>query len=147
MRCFVPSETSSPTEPSMKYVDAISRFLAAQGWDTSIPRLLDQWSELIEACKDGYQWDISEYHHELMVRERLERIVTASELAPYPELAIVRQGVEDLDQAFKDLLQSGVVLGDETNPWWERGVLKYAGEPYASYLSQVHGFEVLQARS
>jgi hypothetical protein len=124
------------------YLKALSQFLVAQGWETSIPRLLDQWSELIEACKDGYQWDISEYHHELMVRERLERILTASEIAGFQELAIVRQKVEELDQIFRGLLQTGVVLEDQSYPWWERGVLKYAGEPYADYVGHVYGIEV-----
>lgn len=131
----------------MTYLDALSRFLIAQGWDTSIPLLLDQWSGLIEACKEGYDWDISEYHNELMVRDRLERILVAPELAAYSELAVVRQKVEDLDHAFRDLLQTGVVLGEGTDPWWQRGVLKMAGEPYARYLSQVHGIEVLQANT
>src|SRR5258708_5123572 len=67
-------------------------------------QLLTQWEQLVDWCKQGYRWDVSEYGNELSVREKLERLLTSEQLQPYRELQELRTRVSEIDAQFKALL-------------------------------------------
>ena len=92
-------------------------------------------------CKEGYQWDMSEYTNELGVRERLERLLTADQLQPYPELHEIKTRVHEIDARFRALLIPNIQLENREH-WWERGVLTRAGEPYAAYFRDAYIIDV-----
>ena len=104
-------------------------------------QMIEQWEQLMDWCKDGYQWDVSEYLNELSVRDKLEHLLTAKRLQPYPELQELKSRVAEIDARFKPLLRSDVQLENHEH-WWERGVLKRAGEQYATYFRDAHGIQV-----
>jgi hypothetical protein len=104
-------------------------------------QLLAQWDQFVQWCEERYSWDVSEYLNELSVREKLERVLTAEQLQPFPELRELRARVTDIDNRFKATLNPNVQLPNREQ-WWERGVLKRAGQQYAEYFQEAYGIEV-----
>jgi hypothetical protein len=103
--------------------------------------LVTQWQEFVNWCAEGYQWDISEYNNEISVRNELEKMLSASKLQSYNELQQLKFVVSEIDNRFKDLLKEDISLKNKTN-WWEQGILKKAGEPYATYFHQAYGISI-----
>lgn len=97
--------------------------------------LLREWREFVEECEGGYPWNVYEYHNDLAVRDRIENC-----LASYgPGFAAQ---VEELDGCFRVLLQPDVRVGPEGDPWWHRGVLRFAGPELAEGLRDWLGAQV-----
>ena len=113
----------------------------ASARNNSPAQLLAQWGQFVEWCQEGYNWDVSEYMNELSVRERLERLLTAENLQPFPELRELKTRVSEIDARFKEILNPDVQLPNREY-WWERGVLKRAGEQYAKYFRDAHDIQV-----
>lgn len=100
--------------------------------------LLDEWRDFVEACELGYEYNVMEYHTDLAVRDHIEACLrtpgrTSAEYAAH---------VAEVDARFRDLLQPGVVVGPEDDPWWHRGVLRYSGYALADGLHEWFGVEV-----
>lgn len=89
--------------------------------------LLDEWREFVAGCEAGYGWNVYEYHNDLAVRDRLEASLGEMEPGDAAQVA-------EIDARFRSLLQPGVQVGPEEDPWWHRGVLRYAGPELAAGL-------------
>ena len=100
--------------------------------------LLDRWREFVEGCEQGYEFNVMEYHTDLAIRDRIEVLLRASE---GPD-ATWAAGVAELDERFRALLQPGVQVGPEDDPWWHRGVPRYAGYALSDGLREWFGVEV-----
>jgi hypothetical protein len=99
--------------------------------------LLEGWRELVEECERGYEYNVMEYHADLSVRDRLEACLRGPSA---PDGFPAR--VAEVDERFRALLQPGVEVGPAEDPWWHRGVLRYAGDALAHGLREWFGVEV-----
>ncbi len=125
----------------MSYVvkqDALRRTI---GIKESVASLVDRWSTLVEECKAGYQWDVSELSNELRARDWLEMILSEPELQAFEEHRELVARVHEIDEQFRALLQPDLSIPGE-QAWWRRGVLRAAGEEYARYMARAYGFRV-----
>ena len=89
--------------------------------------LLEEWRDFVRECEAGYGWNVYEYHNDLAVRDRLQSTLDEGDA----ELAAQ---VAEIDGRFRALLQPGVQVGPEEDPWWHRGVLRHAGPELATGL-------------
>ena len=105
---------------------------------TSPEELLDEWAGLVEACEDGYEYNVMEYHTDLAVRDRIEACLRA----PGRTDAAYAARVAEVDGRFRALLQPGVEVGPEDDPWWHRGVPRYAGYALSDGMREWFGVEV-----
>lgn len=100
--------------------------------------LLDEWRGLVEECEEGYGYNVMEYHADLAVRDRLEECLRA----PGRTDASFAAQLAEVDDRFRALLQPGVEVGPADDPWWHRGVPRYAGEALADGMHEWFGVEV-----
>ncbi len=100
--------------------------------------LLDEWRGLVEECEIGYEYNVMEYHADLAVRDRLERCL---QLPDRTDAAFAAQ-VAEVDEQFRALLQPGVEVGPADDPWWHRGVPRYAGDALAEGMHEWFGVEI-----
>ncbi len=113
----------------------------AQANDTSAESpddLLDEWRGLVEECELGYEYNVMEYHADLAVRDRIEACLRSPGRTD-PEYAA---RVLEVDERFRSLLQPGVEVGPEDDPWWHRGVPRYAGDALSDGMREWFGVEV-----
>lgn len=103
----------------------------------SAEELLDEWRGLVEACEQGYEYNVMEYHADLSVRDRLE-----TRLRGAPPVEGFAAQVAEVDARFRALLQPGVEVGPADDPWWHRGVPRYAGSALADGMREWFGVEV-----
>jgi hypothetical protein len=103
--------------------------------------LLEEWVQLVRECEAGYEWNLYEYHNDLSVRDALEAILADPGRAE-EERAEVATRLLEIDARFQALLQPGVRVGPEEDPWWHAGVPRYAGEELAAELREWFGVEV-----
>lgn len=115
--------------------------LTSEGVADSPARLLEKWQFFVEECQRGYPWDFSEYVHELRPRRVLELLLVGLPADMFPEAEVLQENIEPTDTRFRALLQPGVELPDHQHGF-DRGVLKYAGEPYVSYMRDAYGISV-----
>lgn len=100
--------------------------------------LLDEWARLVEACEDGYEYNVMEYHTDLAVRDRIEACLRAPGRTDAGYAARVAQ----VDERFRALLQPGVMVGPGDDPWWHRGVPRYAGYALSDGMREWFDVEV-----
>lgn len=100
--------------------------------------LLDEWAGLVESCEDGYEYNVMEYHTDLAVRDRIEACLRA----PGRTDAAYAARVAEVDGRFRALLQPGVEVGPAHDPWWHRGVPRYAGYALSDGMREWFGVEV-----
>ena len=116
----------------------------AQHHDVAGPapaKLLEDWRTLVEQCERGYEWNAYEYHNDLSARDRLQEVLVGGEMEE-AERAALEVEVAALDARFRALLQEGVQVGPEEDPWWHRGVVRYAGSKLVEDLREWFGVEV-----
>ncbi|WP_095102124.1 hypothetical protein [Pseudomonas sp. Irchel 3A5] len=119
--------------------------LAKLGYESeSLESLVMKWEFFIEQCKDGYRWDYSEYRNEIRVRSLLQELKNCSNIYGAGELKGCFEYLAFLDEEFKSLMQPGVDV-EEGSSWWDRGVLKCAGEEYCYYMARAHQILVKNA--
>lgn len=106
--------------------------------NASPDELLEEWRGFVEQCEQGYEYNVMEYHADLSVRDRIEACLRGEG----SEDAGFVAGVAEADARFRALLQPGVEVGPEGDPWWHRGVPRYAGYPLAEGLSEWFGVQV-----
>ncbi len=100
--------------------------------------LLDEWAGLVEECEEGYEYNVMEYHTDLAVRDRIEACLRS----PGRTDPAYAARVAEVDGRFRALLQPGVEVGPGDDPWWHRGVLRYAGYALSDGLHEWFGVEV-----
>lgn len=127
----------------LEFLEEVDKILGETSWRKKSPAsLVRQWDGFVSSCEEGYSWDVSEYNDEIGVRTTLERILTAKTLVSYSELiGALAEEVQKIDDRFRCLLQTDVELPDREH-WWERGVLKRAGPPYADFHRAAYGIAV-----
>ena len=104
----------------------------------SPPLLLEEWRRVVDDCEQGYEYNVMEYHADLSVRDRIEACLRM----PGRTDADFAARVAEVDARFRALLQPGVEVGPEDDPWWHRGVLRYAGYSLADGLREWFSVEV-----
>ena len=104
----------------------------------SPPLLLAEWKRFVNECEEGYECNVMEYHADLSVRDRIETCLRS----PGRTDAAFAADVEAVDERFRALLQPGVEVGPEGDPWWHRGVLRYAGYSLCNGLREWFSVEV-----
>jgi hypothetical protein len=104
----------------------------------SPPLLLDEWRRFVDDCELGYEYNVMEYHADLSVRDRIEACLRM----PGRTDADYAERVAQVDARFRALLQPGMEVGPEGDPWWHRGVLRYAGYALADGLREWFSVEV-----
>ncbi len=103
--------------------------------------LVEKWKELVAECSDGYMWEYSECVNEMRARHLIEQLSADLRLRSFSELPVLLGEVKKVDYAYKKLLQTGVSINN-SEYWWERGVLVYAGQMYCDYMRETHGISV-----
>lgn len=123
------------------YGEAQSEALGQIGIRMSVPSMLERWSDFIDECEAGYQWDVSEYNQELGVRSALESLAKDERLKHYAEHSEVLNQLARLDLRFRELLIPNACRPGWEH-WWESGILRRAGAAYADFMQQSYSIEV-----
>lgn len=97
--------------------------------------LLESWRAFVDACEQGYEYNVMEYHADLSVRDRIDALGADADDG-------FAAAVAEQDARFRALLQPGVQVGPEGDAWWHRGVLQYAGGDLAAGLREWFDVEV-----
>lgn len=100
--------------------------------------LLQEWGEFVEACEEGYEYNVMEYHADLALRDRIEACLRS----PGRTDAAFASRVAQVDERFRALLQPGLEVGPPDDPWWHRGVPRYAGYALADGMREWFSVEV-----
>jgi hypothetical protein len=114
---------------------------ARLGIGASASQLLDQWNALIDACVEGYSWDVSEYNNEMFARDQLARILDDEELRGFAAHKDLAERVGQADTRFRILLLPDLVLPGQSS-WSRAGVLRRAGPDYARYFRDAYGVDI-----
>src|SRR3989442_1113353 len=80
------------------------------GIGKSASQLLDEWNALIDACDEGYSWDVSEYNNEMLARDQLATMLDDQELQGFAKHADLAEQVGQADARFRQLLLPDFVL-------------------------------------
>jgi hypothetical protein len=100
------------------------------------------WEEFISACKDCYQFSSSEFDYDILIRNDIESLLRTRELEEFEEFNFFKESVSKLDDKFKELLHPVFEFPIETQYWWQKKVLKYAGKKYAEQIKNHFGFNI-----
>lgn len=107
--------------------------------ESTLPgELLEEWRAFVDACVDGYEYNVMQYHTDLAVRDRIEACLRAHGRTD----AEFGAHVADADARFRALLQPGVEVGPDGDPWWHRGVPRHAGDALVDDMQEWFGVEV-----
>jgi len=125
------------------YLKRVQEVFSRKGWTrTMVPAtLLDDWRRFVELCLLGYPDNIYEYYNDIRVREWIELILTAEQLNELAEQDEFKVKVEEVDQQFRNLLLPQVTVPGKSF-WWEKGVLKYAGEELVNDYKKEYDIEI-----
>lgn len=123
---------------------AFTAFVRGRGlWRDDTPgAVLERWSSFVEECEHGYREDEFAYANEVMSRTTLEAALRAPELADFPETAVLRARVAEIDARFRPLLVEHAHRGIDVDEWWLRGIVRFAGHRLAREWKQSFGFDV-----
>jgi hypothetical protein len=103
--------------------------------------LVEEWAQVVRECEAGYGWNVYEYHNDLSVRDTIARRL-ADPATPVEDRTELATRAAEVDARFQALLQPEVEVGPVDDPWWHRGVLRYAGEELAAELREWFGVKV-----
>jgi hypothetical protein len=103
--------------------------------------LAEEWAQVVRECEAGYEWNVYEYHNDLAVRDAIAARL-ADPGTPEEDRAELATRTAEVDARFQALLRAGVEIGPEEDPWWHRGVPRYAGPELARELREWFGVEV-----
>ncbi|MBA8826923.1 polyhydroxyalkanoate synthesis regulator phasin [Saccharopolyspora lacisalsi] len=113
------------------------------GWLKQSPdQLLHEWNYLVEACEDGYDDNVHEYHFDLQVRHGIFEVLADEQLAAMPEMTAFRERVEVLDKRLKAVMLSDPALPLASFPWWEAYPLRYGCEEIAKEYYEGYGISI-----
>lgn len=129
---------------SVRYLARVRKVLSERGWTESISpaELLDRWAALVDAAEAGYGWTLDEYLNELLPRDVLEDVLADPDLETDADVQQLRERVLEVDQRLRGLLRDDVWIGETADPWWRRGVLRFAGSDYVDDLRGIYGITV-----
>lgn len=110
--------------------------------DSRRESLVAAWRSFVEQCERGYSMNIYEYENDLSCRARIQETMEDPTLAASSDMKELVEEVAQVDDRFRRLLQTGVLIGDAGSPWWERGVPRLAGGELASDFRDIYGVDV-----
>lgn len=126
----------------IKLLEICKNILTKQGFEReTFVSLIEKWRFFIEECEEGYQWDFSEYLNEVRTRYLIQQLLNNEEIANAGEFQELFVDLGNLDQKFRELLQPEALL-EKGDGWWDKGVLKKAGENYLQYMYDANGISV-----
>jgi hypothetical protein len=123
---------------------ATAKVAEDQGWQRRLsPQDLEEaWRNFVSECVRGYTMSIYEYENDRHVRTMIYDVMTDPDLRRDPPTEEFEERISQTDDRFRQLLQPGVLIGDASNHWWERGVPRYAGAELASDFQEIYGVNV-----
>lgn len=129
---------------SKTYLEVFNKVLEKNSLDSSLgPNyFVSCWEEFISACKDCYQFSSSEFDYDILIRNDIESILRSEELKEFVEFNFFKESILKLDEQFRELLHPVYEFPIETDFWWQKKVLKYAGKKYAEQIKEHFGFNV-----
>ncbi|WP_328400300.1 hypothetical protein OHS70_23875 [Streptomyces sp. NBC_00390] len=102
---------------------------------------LEEWSDFVEYCREGYGSTIFEYWDDISIRSFLQSIVDDVVVRETSESVWFLAEVYRIDEQFKTVLADGFnVTGGRG--WWERRIPRIGGEELARTVSEQYGFEM-----
>ncbi|MEM8940117.1 MAG: hypothetical protein AAGC64_12295 [Bacteroidota bacterium] len=125
------------------FSEKVNNILMKSGWQRLMTpkELLNAWAQFVDECCTGYEMSIYEYDNDLSVRNAIEKILSEDNLSNYPGFQRFKESVLSIDNTFKKLLLSGFER-DNQSSWWQKGVLKKAGEEYAKDIKDKYQIEI-----
>ncbi|MEV0884579.1 hypothetical protein AB0J03_12175 [Streptomyces microflavus] len=102
---------------------------------------IEQWSEFVNDCIEGFEGTIFEYWDDISIRSFLQRVIDDSAVGTTPELEWFREEVCRVDERFSDLLAQGFDVPGGRG-WWERKVPGVAGREMAENVREQYGYHV-----
>jgi len=122
--------------------EKISRLQAGFTRVFSLIQMEAVWLQFVEECEEGYGCSIYEFDNDSSVRDRIDLILGHEDLFGVAAVERLRAETVKLDERFRALLRTDVTIRNDDAPWWQRGVLKYAGEEYAQNVRSEYGIEI-----
>ncbi|MCM1972674.1 hypothetical protein [Streptomyces sp. G1] len=104
-------------------------------------RAIEEWSEFVDDCMEGYEGTLFEYWDDLSIRSFLQRVIDDSMLKEVPELTWFKSEVQRVDEKFASLLAQGFEARGGRG-WWERKIPRVAGHAMAENVKEQYGYEV-----
>jgi hypothetical protein len=129
---------SSPLEKSIEKVASERKWRRK----LSSEELVGGWNSFIVQCSKGYPLGIYEFENDRYVRTMIHEVLSAPDLVDDSALAEFSGKISDLDDKFRNLLQPGVLVGNDGDSWWNRGVPSLAGSELASDFNDIYGLAV-----
>jgi hypothetical protein len=85
---------------------------------------------------------IYEYENDLSIRSGIQLLLDDERVRKTIGFLDLSARVREIDTEFIGLLQDGVEIGNSSDPWWKRGVLKRAGSELANDFMEIFGVHV-----
>jgi len=106
--------------------DTLTRLSSRLNRNLSLSDLLDEWSKFVVAVKQGYQWSMESYTHDLAIRDLIEEV---SEGLSMDGRRLVAIAIKDVDDDFIEATHDPE-QPDETDSarleiaWWQYRIPK-----------------------
>ncbi|MCL7752442.1 hypothetical protein MPF13_01625 [Polaribacter sp. Z022] len=103
--------------------------------------LINMWEQFTEECIEGYGWNIYEYDNDVSIRELIELVISNEKLKLSKEHKYFKKKIHNIDDKLK-LLFFDEVKRNTGKFWWNRGILKEAGEEYMNDLQDEYNVKI-----
>ncbi|MEV8351568.1 hypothetical protein ACFVTT_11415 [Streptomyces niveus] len=104
-------------------------------------RAIEEWSEFVGDCVEGYEGTLFEYWDDISIRGFLQRVIDDPVVREVPELEWFKSEVRKADQEFSDLLDRGFEVRGGRG-WWERRIPRVGGREMAENVNEQYGYEI-----
>ncbi|NUK06137.1 hypothetical protein [Streptomyces lunaelactis] len=127
----------------MLFLDRFRELAGNLGRSSSLTphRAIEEWSEFVDDCTEGYEGTLFEYWDDMSIRGFLQRVVDDPEVKEVPELAWFKTEVRRVDEKFAGLLAQGFDVQGGRG-WWERKIPHVAGREMAENVKEQYGYEI-----
>lgn len=132
---------------SYSFEQSIEKTARERQWrrKLSAEDLVGGWNSFIVQCEQGYPLGIYEFENDRYVRTMIHEVLSMADLIDDSALTEFSGKISDLDDKFRSLLQPGVLVGNDGDFWWNRGVPVRAGSELASDFNDIYGLVVAVA--
>lgn len=105
----------------------------------SVRDALALWDWFVGLVDDGYEMGYAEYLNDMSIRRVLERALDDPRLRRKAEYADLKSRVDAADNRLKAAFRADIRIGQEGDPWWERGVPKVGHDEFAEEMRTLFG--------
>jgi hypothetical protein len=108
--------------------------LASKGVDAthSVGTFIEHWEAFVTECEDGYAFCWAEWLNDVIgVRRPIDLLFGDPIVGADWRMTQFATRLADADNRLRALFVDGVLAGGEGQPWWQRGLLRFAGREYA----------------